>query len=134
MGVYWRFREVPQMSARATTVFLAILLCGIAGAAAAATRNHSHGGPHRIHPRIGAFIAAPLLLPRYAAAPLYDYYFTNPPLVMAPPAYIQQGGLPSGEPGQGYWYYCADPQGYYPYVEQCPGGWQQVSPVPPAAQ
>jgi len=27
-----------------------------------------------------------------------------------------------------YWYYCQDPQGYYPYVKSCPGGWKQVKP------
>jgi hypothetical protein len=31
-----------------------------------------------------------------------------------------------------YWYYCKDPQGYYPYVKQCPGGWMKVVPIPPA--
>ena len=27
-----------------------------------------------------------------------------------------------------YWYYCQNPQGYYPYVKSCPGGWIQVEP------
>ena len=27
-----------------------------------------------------------------------------------------------------YWYYCQDPQGYFPYVKNCPGGWIQVKP------
>ena len=31
---------------------------------------------------------------------------------------------------QNYWYYCQDPPGYYPYVQQCPGGWQTVVPPP----
>jgi len=30
-----------------------------------------------------------------------------------------------------YWYYCEDPAGYYPYVQQCNGPWQ---PVPPDGQ
>jgi hypothetical protein len=29
------------------------------------------------------------------------------------------------------WYYCDNPQGYYPYVQQCPGGWNQVPARPP---
>ena len=29
------------------------------------------------------------------------------------------------------WYYCEDPKGYYPYIRECPTGWQRVSPVPP---
>ena len=33
-----------------------------------------------------------------------------------------------------YWYYCANPVGYYPYVAQCAVNWQRVSAtVPPAA-
>jgi hypothetical protein len=27
-----------------------------------------------------------------------------------------------------YWYYCQNPQGYYPYIKSCPGGWIQVIP------
>jgi hypothetical protein len=27
-----------------------------------------------------------------------------------------------------YWYYCPDPEGYYPDVEECPDGWQRVAP------
>ena len=33
---------------------------------------------------------------------------------------------------QQYWYYCQDPAGYYPYVKECPRGWQPVSPTPNA--
>ena len=29
------------------------------------------------------------------------------------------------------WYYCQNAKGYYPYIKQCPGGWQQVDPKPP---
>jgi hypothetical protein len=25
-----------------------------------------------------------------------------------------------------YWYYCQDPVGYYPYVQQCGTAWQPV--------
>ncbi len=39
-----------------------------------------------------------------------------------PPVYLQP---------QYYWYYCPDPPGYYPYVQQCPSAWLTV--VPPAA-
>ena len=43
-----------------------------------------------------------------------------------PQTYIQQE-----PPTQQYWYYCQNPQGYYPYVGECPDGWQQVAPQPP---
>ena len=57
-------------------------------------------------------------------------YYVAPPVVVQqePPVYIQQ---PESQPHQpNYWYYCQSPQGYYPYVQQCPGGWMTV--VPPA--
>jgi hypothetical protein len=35
-----------------------------------------------------------------------------------------------------YWYYCTNPQGYYPYIRNCPGGWltvvPKVTPPPPS--
>lgn len=47
----------------------------------------------------------------------------QPPILVAPP---------SPTPPQ-YWYYCADPAGYYPYVPQCRGYWQRVpATLPPA--
>jgi hypothetical protein len=29
-----------------------------------------------------------------------------------------------------YWYYCTNPQGYYPYVQECLGSWHAVPPAP----
>src|SRR5665811_1104167 len=34
------------------------------------------------------------------------------------------------QPQTNYWYYCQDPEGYYPDVDECPDGWQQVAPQP----
>jgi hypothetical protein len=31
-------------------------------------------------------------------------------------------------PESGYWYYCKDAKGYYPYVKRCPSGWMKVVP------
>lgn len=31
------------------------------------------------------------------------------------------------------WYHCDNPSGYYPYVSQCPGGWQAVPAAPSSA-
>lgn len=54
--------------------------------------------------------------------PAYPYYVAPPVIVQQEsPVYTQQPA---------YWYYCQNPQGYYPYVQQCPGGWMTV--VPPA--
>src|SRR4051812_41303931 len=49
--------------------------------------------------------------PGYYYAPAYYY----PPPVVAAPA-------------PAYWYYCAPLATYYPYVQDCPGGWQAVTP------
>ena len=65
--------------------------------------------------------------------PYYGYPYSYPSYVYPYSAYPpldNQLPVPS-EPQQSYWYYCQDPQGYYPYVGNCPGGWQQVVPTPP---
>ncbi|HSF29087.1 MAG TPA: hypothetical protein VLK82_01250 [Candidatus Tectomicrobia bacterium] len=60
-------------------------------------------------------------------------YVYPPAVVAAPPVYVQPAPqvYVQPPPPQPYWYYCDDPQGYYPYVPQCPGGWRQVTPTPP---
>ena len=72
--------------------------------------------------------------PYYAPHP---YYY--PPIVVerqAPPVYIEQQTAPPAESTAtapiNYWYYCASAKAYYPYVKECPSGWQQVLPRPPA--
>lgn len=53
--------------------------------------------------------------------PVYPYPDPyQPPLLVAPssPATPQ------------YWYYCPHPAGYYPYVSECPRGWQRVPAEP----
>jgi hypothetical protein len=56
------------------------------------------------------------------------YYPAPPVVVQQAPVYEQAAPTP---PAQTYWYYCQNPQGYYPYIQQCPNGWMQV--VPPTA-
>jgi len=65
----------------------------------------------------------------YAYPYPYGYPAYSPPVVVesSPQTYIQQDTQ-----AQQYWYYCQNPQGYYPYVSECPGGWQPVSPQPPS--
>ena len=62
----------------------------------------------------------------------YPYSYPYPaPYPTYPNAYAQPPAY--SEPEQPfYWYYCQDPQGYYPYVTSCPGGWISVVPTPPA--
>ncbi|HWT80319.1 MAG TPA: hypothetical protein VN648_16165, partial [Candidatus Methylomirabilis sp.] len=66
----------------------------------------------------------------YYPYPDYPYpYYGGPPAVMQqqPPVYIQQE-LQGQTQQPAYWYYCQNPQGYYPHVQECPGGWMTVVP------
>src|SRR5262249_46280687 len=58
--------------------------------------------------------------------------YDDPPVVAAPPVAVYvEPSLSDPVPPQYYWYYCENPQGYYPSVPQCPGGWRPVTPPPP---
>ena len=63
----------------------------------------------------GVFVGAALVAPLVIAAP--RYYYPPPRYVPAPP-----------QPA--YWYFCAEYNAYYPYVQYCPGGWQPVPARP----
>ncbi len=97
---------------------------------------------HFAHGRVGVFIG-PGFGPWYYPWPYYygyygpygpnPYYYGTPAYAPAGPTqYVEQG--PASAPQQAAWYYCADPQGYYPYVQQCRASWQRVSPTPPGVQ
>jgi hypothetical protein len=59
----------------------------------------------------------------------YPAYSYAPPLVIQPESqvYVQP---PSAPAASTYWYYCVDAKAYYPYTQQCPGGWLKVAPTP----
>ena len=60
----------------------------------------------------------------------YPYYDSYPPVVVVDqsPMYTQPIEMPAPPT---YWYYCRKSNTYYPYVAECPGGWEQVTPQPP---
>jgi hypothetical protein len=67
--------------------------------------------------------------------PYYEPYYDYPPAVALMPAppkvYIQQNNVQTIQlPVPNYWYYCRNPEGYYPYVRECPAGCQPVAPQP----
>jgi hypothetical protein len=70
----------------------------------------------------GAAYAVPYVVP-YAVAPLA--LNTAPPQVIVQPA--QQ------EPADSYWYYCTQPAGYFPYVQNCGQPWMKVVPQVPGS-
>jgi len=122
---------------------LMMVVCGALAVQPALAYGHGHGGHWHGGPRVnfGFYVGAPAYWPYYyPAAPYYSYpYPYYPPVVAAPvspPVYIEQSeaqpsqATPPGE-SDGYWYYCAAAKTYYPYVKQCAGGWQRVSPQPP---
>ncbi len=70
--------------------------------------------------------------------PAWAPYWSRPPVyVYAPPVRVYQSppvtyierGATHAKPY--YWYHCATPKGYYPYVKRCPSGWTRVIPHPP---
>lgn len=65
----------------------------------------------------------------------YGGYYGYPPAVVTvpvtPTVYIQQPPPVVQQYPSGFWYYCNNPEGYYPYVKECLNGWQQVAPTPP---
>ena len=96
--------------------------------------GYGHGG-HYGHSSFGFYFGAPFYSYPYYSYP-YQYPYYYPPAVVTvpvtPPVYIQQSPPNAQQYPTGYWYYCNTPEGYYPYIKECPNGWQQVNPIPPA--
>jgi hypothetical protein len=72
---------------------------------------------------------------RYPGAYYYPRGYYSSPVIApsAPIVYIQRETPVTSQtqPAQtSYWYYCRNPEGYYPYIKQCPEGWLQVAPQP----
>ncbi len=85
----------------------------------------AHGG----RARFGFYIGGPLWGPAWYPPP---YYYPPQVVVVPPPerqVYIEQAE-PAAPVAQQSWYYCKSAKGYYPYVKECPEGWQRVQPQP----
>jgi hypothetical protein len=93
--------------------------------------GYGHEG-HYGHSSFGFYFGAPFY--PYLYYP-YQYPYYYPPAVITipatPPVYIQRSPPAIQQYPSGYWYYCNNPGGYYPYIKECPNGWQQVEPIPP---
>jgi len=122
--------------------FLAIAIAGLT--MSLATFDASAHGPRG---RIGVGVHVGVPGPFYWGGPRYyyggtSYYYSPPPyyyygapaIVEQAPVYVERGSSePAAQPASpGDWYFCTDPEGYYPYVKQCPGGWRKVPAQPPA--
>lgn len=114
-------------------LIIALLLLGAFGAGNA-------WADHRGHVHLGVVIG-PYWGPLYYPQPYYYPPYYYPPMVMerpAPQVYIEQqpdpaapAAAPDSAAPANYWHYCPEAKGYYPYVKECPNGWQKVSPQPP---
>ena len=99
---------------------LVLVMAGIGSAAA-------HGGRGRVGIYVGPYWGP------WGFPPPFYY---QPQVVVVPPSpppvYIEQYEAPvqPAANAQQYWYYCTGAKGYYPYVQECPGGWQKVLPQP----
>ena len=106
-----------------------------------------HGGGHVGFRGFGLGLGLGLAL----SVPFYAYgspYYGSPYYGSPYPYYSDYGYAPAYPAPQQYsqpayqapapvqqatnsWYFCPSSKMYYPYVRECPGGWQQVAPQPP---
>jgi len=100
-------------------VFIILTLILYVAPSFAQYRGGYHGGYH--HGGHGTSWSFSLGLGPWWGVP---YYWGPPVYYSPPPVYV----VPSQPPPINYWYYCQNPQGYYPYINSCPGGWMKVVP------
>lgn len=68
------------------------------------------------------------------AYPYYRYYPSYPHRVTVQPEQQEYVSQSSDREEEEYWYFCRKPEGYYPYIKQCPDGWMKVVPPPETPQ
>ncbi len=137
---------MKQTIKKTLAVALAACLAGVVASPALARGHHGgghhgggfhHGGHHhhhhghRWHGSYGFYMD---LTPAfwypwyYHPYPYYGgYYGGSTVIVQQPVQYVSRED--SGNGGN-YWYYCHNPQGYYPYISQCNARWVKVRPFP----
>lgn len=113
--------------------FMQISVAIVAVLMACATPGEAHGG-WGWGPAVGLGLLGLGLWeassPHYAY-PYYPYAYPGPVVIQQPATEVYVQPAPQRAAESGYWYYCQDSQGYYPYVRRCPGGWMKVVPSPP---
>ncbi|CAG0953157.1 hypothetical protein GPROT1_00241 [Gammaproteobacteria bacterium] len=98
--------------------------------------NAFWAGRHFGHPGYGFFFGGYPYWPGYGYYWPYSSYgsYYSPNIVVEPvrpPVYIEQGSASGIQPLEsGQWQYCANPEGYYPYVKECAAGWETLDPQP----
>jgi hypothetical protein len=63
---------------------------------------------------------------------LNDFWFFYPEPFYPFPSYVgtYYDEYDDGYADDGYWYWCDDPRGYYPYIQECESDWIPVPPQP----
>jgi hypothetical protein len=138
---------------------LILVLAGTLASGAAMAQHHGHGGyGYGGGVRFGISLGVPLYGPGYYPAPYYAYpapVYAYPAPAYAypapaysypapaygypaptmgsasPPAYVERSVIQVPAQVQADWFYCAASKSYYPYVNECPSGWQRVPAQPP---
>ncbi|MGA2150781.1 MAG: OmpA family protein [Geobacteraceae bacterium] len=115
--------------------FIYIALASMALILAGPEPGHAFRGGHGGHVGVGVWVGQGWG-PWWGGSGWPYYYPYNYPYYTAPPAVVQQPPVeyvqPTPQPeGPYYWYFCQNPEGYYPYVKRCPNGWMKVVPSPP---
>ncbi|MGE0486926.1 MAG: hypothetical protein AB7Q81_22440 [Gammaproteobacteria bacterium] len=117
---------------------VAVLVLGVAAEASAHGRSRSH---------FDFYFGSPGWWGPSYYRPWPPYYYYEPRTVIIerePPVYIQRpmpqvapAPAPAPQAAPRVWYYCPNPAGYYPYVQNCPQPWVSVDPstvAPPPGQ
>lgn len=120
----------------------------------------TYGGPYwggwgwPVVPWPGVYASSFYYTPGYAYGYVPPHYVYGPPGVVAstggvvyvereagtvstqqpapaPPPAARSPAAPAPPAGTQWWYLCSSPRGAYPYVRECPGGWERVPAVPP---
>lgn len=112
---------------RIILALLIVLSAGMQPAFADRGGHRGYGGHRGGHLEFGLLVGPGWWGP-YPYYPYYPYY--SPPSVIVQPTPEIHVQPPPQTETPSYWYYCKDPQGYYPTVQRCPKGWMRV--VPPA--
>ena len=112
-----------------TAAFFAVLLAVAGVVASEPALAH---GRSRVSVGVGFGFGYPYWGGPWWAYPPPYYYYPAPVVVQQPVIYVEQNPQPASAPeaNQGWWYYCDQSRGYYPYVRECPTGWQRVPPTP----
>ena len=96
-----------------------------------------HFGGHHDGSHFSVLIGDPFWYPSWYYPFYYPYYYPYYPfgevsVPSMPQEYIEQTG-PDGSAAtttSDVWYYCPKSKTYYPYIKECPGGWQTVPASP----